>query len=52
MKDAAPLNPRRVFRELSEKLPDDSILKVDSGSVPMLIAIPQKTSLKPRIQIR
>ena len=33
MKDADPLNPMRVFWELSEKLPENSILTGDSGSV-------------------
>ncbi len=33
MEEADPLNPMRVFRELSEKLPEDSILTGDSGSV-------------------
>jgi pyruvate dehydrogenase (quinone) len=33
MTEADPLNPMRVFRELSEKLPDNSILTGDSGSV-------------------
>jgi pyruvate dehydrogenase (quinone) len=33
LEDADPLNPMRVFRELSEKLPEDSILTGDSGSV-------------------
>jgi pyruvate dehydrogenase (quinone) len=30
--DADPLNPQRVFWELSERLPDDVILTADSGS--------------------
>src|SRR4051795_7132760 len=32
MADADPLNPQRVFWELSPKLPDDCLLAVDSGS--------------------
>jgi pyruvate dehydrogenase (quinone) len=32
MADAEPLNPQRVFWELSPRLPDDCILAVDSGS--------------------
>ena len=32
MKDADPLNPQRVFWDLSPKLPDDAILASDSGS--------------------
>jgi pyruvate dehydrogenase (quinone) len=32
MQDADPVNPQRVFWELSPKLPDDCILTVDSGS--------------------
>src|SRR4051812_721921 len=32
MADADPLNPQRVFWELSSRLPDDVILAVDSGS--------------------
>ncbi|MDT0641802.1 thiamine pyrophosphate-requiring protein [Zunongwangia sp. F363] len=32
MKDADPINPQRVFWELSKKLPDDCILTSDSGS--------------------
>jgi pyruvate dehydrogenase (quinone) len=31
--DADPINPQRVFWELSPKLPDDCILAADSGSV-------------------
>jgi pyruvate dehydrogenase (quinone) len=31
--DADPLNPQRVFWELSPKLPDDCLLAIDSGSV-------------------
>ena len=30
---ADPLNPQRVFWELSQRLPDDAILTCDSGSV-------------------
>ncbi len=30
--DAKPLNPQRVFWELSERLPDNAILTADSGS--------------------
>ena len=32
MADANPVNPQRVFRELSRRLPDDCILTADSGS--------------------
>jgi pyruvate dehydrogenase (quinone) len=32
MADADPLNPQRVFWELSPKLPEDCLLAVDSGS--------------------
>jgi pyruvate dehydrogenase (quinone) len=32
MADADPLNPQRVFWELSPRLPDDVLLAVDSGS--------------------
>jgi pyruvate dehydrogenase (quinone) len=32
MADAEPLNPQRVFWELSPRLPDDCILSCDSGS--------------------
>jgi pyruvate dehydrogenase (quinone) len=32
MADAEPLNPQRVFWELSPRLPEDCILAVDSGS--------------------
>ena len=32
MKDADPINPQRLFWELSPKLPDDVILTSDSGS--------------------
>jgi pyruvate dehydrogenase (quinone) len=32
MLDADPLNPQRVFHELSQRLPDGSILTADSGS--------------------
>lgn len=32
MQSADPLNPQRVFWELSSRLPDDSILTCDSGS--------------------
>ena len=32
MNDADPLNPQRVFWELSPRLPDDCILTADSGS--------------------
>jgi pyruvate dehydrogenase (quinone) len=32
MADADPLNPQRVFWELSERLPDGAILTADSGS--------------------
>lgn len=32
MQDAQPLNPQRVFWELSPKLPDDVIVTADSGS--------------------
>src|SRR5205814_1085559 len=32
MVDADPINPQRVFHELSPKLPDDCILTADSGS--------------------
>jgi pyruvate dehydrogenase (quinone) len=31
--DAKPINPQRVFWELSPRLPDDCILSADSGSV-------------------
>ena len=33
MNDADPINPQRVFSELSSRLPDDCILSADSGSV-------------------
>jgi pyruvate dehydrogenase (quinone) len=32
MNEAHPINPQRVFRELSPRLPDDCILSCDSGS--------------------
>lgn len=32
MNDAKPVNPQRVFWELSSRLPDDSILTCDSGT--------------------
>ncbi|MBA3300069.1 MAG: thiamine pyrophosphate-requiring protein [Thermoleophilaceae bacterium] len=32
MKDAKPINPQRVFWELSSRLPDDCILSADSGT--------------------
>ena len=32
MADAEPINPQRVFWELSPRLPDDVILAADSGS--------------------
>jgi pyruvate dehydrogenase (quinone) len=32
MKEANPLNPQRVFWELSPRIPDDAILTADSGS--------------------
>ncbi|MFL6670657.1 MAG: thiamine pyrophosphate-requiring protein, partial [Burkholderia ambifaria] len=32
MQDADPLNPQRVFHELSERLPENAILTADSGS--------------------
>jgi pyruvate dehydrogenase (quinone) len=32
MEDAEPINPQRVFWELSPRLPDDCILTADSGS--------------------
>ena len=32
MQDAEPLNPQRVFFELSSRLPDDCMLSADSGS--------------------
>jgi len=32
MQDADPINPRRVFHELSPRLPDRAILTADSGS--------------------
>ena len=32
MNDAKPLNPQRVFWELSPRLPDGCILAADSGS--------------------
>jgi pyruvate dehydrogenase (quinone) len=32
-KDADPINPQRVFWELSQRLPDGAILTADSGSV-------------------
>jgi pyruvate dehydrogenase (quinone) len=31
--NAKPINPQRVFRELSERLPDDAIVTCDSGTV-------------------
>ena len=33
LKDADPINPQRVFWELSSRLPDDCILSADSGTV-------------------
>jgi pyruvate dehydrogenase (quinone) len=33
MNDAHPINPQRVFSELSPRLPDDCILTCDSGTV-------------------
>jgi pyruvate dehydrogenase (quinone) len=33
MQSAEPLNPQRVFWELSPRLPDDAIITADSGSV-------------------
>lgn len=33
MKEANPINPQRVFWELSPKLPDDSIITADAGTV-------------------
>jgi pyruvate dehydrogenase (quinone) len=33
MSDALPINPQRVFWELSSRLPDNCILSADSGSV-------------------
>ncbi len=33
MSDATPINPQRVFWELSPRLPDDVILTADSGTV-------------------
>ena len=33
MNSAAPLNPQRVFHELSPRLPDNAIITADSGSV-------------------
>jgi pyruvate dehydrogenase (quinone) len=32
MNDANPINPQRVFRELSQRLPDRCIISADSGS--------------------
>ncbi len=32
MQPAEPINPQRVFHELSKRLPDDAILAADSGS--------------------
>ena len=32
MRDADPINPQRVFRELSPKLPDECIISADSGT--------------------
>src|SRR5690606_31966633 len=32
MNDADPINPQRVFWELSSRLPDDSLITADSGS--------------------
>jgi pyruvate dehydrogenase (quinone) len=32
MQGAKPINPQRVFRELSRRLPDNAILSADSGS--------------------
>ena len=37
MQDADPINPQRVFWELSQRLPDDAILTADSGSVGELV---------------
>ena len=33
MNSAEPLNPQRVFWELSPRLPDNAIITADSGSV-------------------
>lgn len=33
MQDATPLNPQRVFWELSPRLPDNAVITADSGSV-------------------
>jgi pyruvate dehydrogenase (quinone) len=33
MTDAVPINPQRVFRELSRRLPEDVIITADSGTV-------------------
>jgi pyruvate dehydrogenase (quinone) len=32
MTDADPINPMRIFHELSQRLPDDAIITADSGS--------------------
>src|SRR6185503_1732253 len=32
MDDADPVNPQRVFHELSRRLPDDAIITADAGS--------------------
>jgi pyruvate dehydrogenase (quinone) len=32
MEDAHPINPQRVFWELSPRIPDGAILTCDSGS--------------------
>ncbi|HEY3714328.1 MAG TPA: thiamine pyrophosphate-requiring protein [Jatrophihabitantaceae bacterium] len=32
MTDATPINPMRIFHELSQRLPDDAIVTADSGS--------------------
>jgi pyruvate dehydrogenase (quinone) len=38
MNDANPINPERVFRELSPRLPDNCILAADSGSTAFFYA--------------
>ena len=37
MQDADPINPQRVFWELSPRLPDRAILTADSGSAAELV---------------
>jgi pyruvate dehydrogenase (quinone) len=41
MNEATPINPQRVFWELSPRLPDDCILTCDSGSGLLVRARPE-----------